>query len=281
MSFSQITTILPKRQLSWLCGTLAHVPLPPVLRAPVLRAFSQLVGIDESEAELPLSEYRSVGAFFSRKLRLGARQIEPAVLTCPVDGTLREIGQTSPGGKLLIKGVAYTLAELLADEEATAAAHGTQVWNVYLSPRDYHRVHAPVDGILERIIHIPGSLWPVNDWSLATIDKLFSRNERVIFVFRQEDRCTLMVMVGATNVGSIRLTDDSSFSTSRFLFGSDRRPRSFPIGKKVKRGDDVAYFTLGSSVLLFWHHLWPEHELASLIEPGSHVSMGLPLVTKD
>ena len=280
MSLSSVTRILPKRQMSWLIGQIAQIPLPKRLRTPVLTWFAYLVGIDLSEVELPLAEYRSVGEFFSRQLRAGARPIDPAILTCPVDGTLRETGVCSSALTFTVKGAPYTLEELLGDRTLAALCEGAHWWNVYLSPRDYHRVHAPVDGILEEMILIPGSLWPVNDWSLANIPKLFSKNERVVFVFKQQDRTTILVMVGATNVGSIRLPWEPSFSTSRLTSGG-RALRRFSIHRPFSRGDQLAYFALGSSVVLFSTCHSHHQEFFTLIESGSHIRLGLPLITSN
>ena len=278
MSLSSVTRILPKRQMSWLIGQVSHIPLPKVLRAPVLRLFSYFVGIDLSEVELPLMEYRSVGEFFSRRLRVGARPIDPALLTCPVDGTLRETGVCSSALTFSVKGAPYTLEELLGSRSMAALCEGAHWWNVYLSPRDYHRVHAPVDGILEEMILIPGSLWPVNDWSLANIPKLFSKNERLVFVFKQEDRTSILVMIGATNVGSIRLPWEPSFTTSRLISGV-RELRRFSLNRPFSRGDELAYFALGSSVVLFSTCHSNNQEFMTLVESGSQVKLGLPLIT--
>lgn len=278
MNLSSVTRIIPKRQVSWLTGKFASIPLPPVLRRHVLIFFSKLVGIDLDEVELPLSEYKSVGDFFSRRLRTGARPIDPAIVTCPVDGTLRETGVCSSALSLTVKGEPYTLDELLGDSSLATRCVGAHWWNIYLSPKDYHRVHAPVDGFLQEIIHLPGALWPVNDWSLRNIPKLFSKNERVVFVFRQEDRVTLLVMVGATNVGSIRLPWFDSFSTSRLKCGT-LSPRRLPITRPFKRGEELAYFALGSSVLVFWCRRSDQREILSIIEPSSSIRLGIPLVT--
>jgi len=278
MSLSSVTRILPKRQMSWLVGRISQIPLPKMLRAPVLTLFSNIVGIDLSEVELPLSEYRSVGEFFSRRLRVGARPIDPALVTCPVDGTLRETGVCSSLLTFTVKGDLYHLEELLGDRSLAALCEGTHWWNVYLSPRDYHRVHVPVDGVLEEMILIPGSLWPVNDWSLKNIPKLFSKNERLVFVFKQGDRTTILVMVGATNVGSIRLPWEPSFSTSRLTFGS-RELRRYSVHRPFSRGDELAYFALGSSVVLFSPRHSNHQEFLTLIESGSQLRLGLPLIT--
>lgn len=279
MTISSITRVLPKRQISWVCGKLAEIPVPRWARPFVHRVFAYLANIDCSEAELPLDEYPTVGTFFARKLRPGARPIEPALLTCPVDGTLREIGKATEEGTMVVKGSRYSLVELLGVREIAESAGGAVCWNLYLSPRDYHRVHAPVDGILEQIIHVPGTLWPVNDWSLAAIPHLFGKNERVVFVFSQEERKTLLVMVGATNVGSIKLAFDPSFFTSRLWAGWNSGPRVVHFNRPFVRGEELAYFGLGSSVLLFWHHASPDQELVSIVEEGSHLSVGLPLVS--
>lgn len=180
----------------------------------------------------------------------------------------------------MVKGCKYSLQELLGDAGIAEGVGGARCWNLYLSPRDYHRVHSPVDGVLERIIHIPGTLWPVNDWSLGAIPRLFAKNERVVFVFREEDRITLLVMVGATNVGSIRLAFDPQFTTSRLIRGLRTRPHVIHLNRSFVRGDELAYFALGSSVLVFWHHRFPDQELISIVEEGSHLQVGLPLVTK-
>jgi phosphatidylserine decarboxylase len=163
-------------------GRLADVPIPRPLRRAVLGGFARAMGIDLSEAELPLDRYPSLNHFFVRRLRPGVRAWpdDPRVAASPVDGILGQMGVVTRGRVLQAKGRWYSAAELLADAEGGARYEGGAFLTLYLSPRHYHRIHAPCEGTISSAVHVPGSLLPVNAAAVAHIPDLFARNERLL-----------------------------------------------------------------------------------------------------
>ncbi|HEY0371997.1 MAG TPA: phosphatidylserine decarboxylase, partial [Thermoanaerobaculia bacterium] len=155
---------VPKNHLSRTIGRLVHARLPKPLARKLVHWFARTYQIDTDSAGKPLHEYPSIGHFFIRELREGLRPIEGDFVS-PVDGTLRNFGTVLNGRLDQVKGKSYTLARFLGDENASRYENGT-FFNLYLSPQDYHHIHSPVGGQIVRSVHIPGKLWPVNDWSL-------------------------------------------------------------------------------------------------------------------
>jgi len=252
--------LVPKNYLSRLTGWLAQVVLPGPLRKLSLKAFVRLTGIDIEEASKPLEEYRSVGDLFCRHLKPGLRPIS-SELVSPADGTLRSIQTVSSGTVMQVKGICYTLEDLLLDQSlASHYQDNSEALSFYLSPRDYHRVHAPLSGLIARITHIPGALWPVNDWSLHNISGLFVKNERVVIPIESERYgLVTLVMVGATNVGKISLAFEPELDTNR---AGSRSVRTFDYQEKVQitAGDELGAFHLGSTVLLFIKDFVPKEQ---------------------
>jgi phosphatidylserine decarboxylase len=239
-----------------------------------MRVFAGLYSIDPSMATLPLSGYRCIGDFFIRDLRPELRPIgEPIV--CPVDGRLRACSDLDAAGEITqVKGVQYKLSDLLGGDCLSDRFQHGQLWNFYLSPQDAHHIHAPVDGRIVKTVHLPGALWPVNDWALRSIPGLFAVNERVVTFIESELGLIAVVMVGATNVGRIKL----SYLDVETNKAPWRRsiPQTFehssPI--EVKRGDKLGTFKMGSSVILV-----TERRLVpgNLYEGGIKVRYGVPL----
>jgi phosphatidylserine decarboxylase len=219
------------------------------LRPSAYRAFARATGADLAEAELPLAAYRSLGDFFARRLRLGARPIDPdpAGIACPCDGVLASTGAIVRGGLVQAKGRDYELAELVADDALARALDGGSYATIYLAPRDYHRVHAPVAGRLVGADVVPGARWPVNPRIAARRDRLFARNERVVM---RLDGGPLgpfvVVMVAATGVGHVQLAAGVDSRTS----GNRREHRRFDLDVALTRGDELGMFRLGSTVVV-------------------------------
>ncbi|HEV7765843.1 MAG TPA: archaetidylserine decarboxylase [Thermoanaerobaculia bacterium] len=233
-------------------GRLLHARLPQPIARRLVRWFASTYQIDVDAASKPLEDYPSIGHFFIRDLAEGLRPIE-GELVSPVDGVLRNFGAVENGRLEQIKGKSYSVAGFLSDEDnAKRFEHGTY-FNFYLSPQDYHHIHAPVAGTIPRSVHIPGKLWPVNDWSLANIDELFSINERVVTYIDGNFGRVAVVMIGATNVGKISVTYDSFISNDadvNRIVARDYNP-TLPIEVGAKLGT----FHMGSSVVV-------------LVEPG-------------
>jgi len=245
-----ILRYIPKAYLSWFVGHLVRVPLPGPLARLSIKVFAWLYSIDISMATLPLSGYRSIGDFFIRDLRPELRLIgEPVV--CPVDGRLRDCAHLDASGTITqVKGIDYSLSELLGGDPLVSHFEQGQLWNFYLSPQDAHHIHAPVSGKIVKTIHLPGALWPVNDWALRSIPGLFAVNERVVVFIESDLGLIAVVMVGATNVGRIKLSY-LDVETNKAPWRRSE-PRTFEHAPPVdiSRGAKLGTFKMGSSVIL-------------------------------
>lgn len=225
-----IFALLPKVWLSAAFGFLTRIQLPKLLNTRIICWFAETYGVNLSEASKPPGEYRSLSDFFVRDLKEGLRPIGEGIVS-PVDGTLRDLG---PLGLEIsqVKGRDYSLAEFIGDAGLAQQLVGGQYANLYLSPKDYHHVHSPFNASLVQVRSIPGTLWPVNDWAIGAVDKLFLRNSRIVFVFQAEFGSAVLVMVGAYNVGDMRIVDVEG------------------IPRMVGKGSKIGTFMLGSSVVL-------------------------------
>jgi phosphatidylserine decarboxylase len=256
--------LLPRTRVSRLTGRLAELRIPRALRRRLYGAYARRYGADLSEMEGELADFVSFGAFFGRPLKAGSRPIaggEEAVVS-PADGTVVSAGRIAGTSIPQVKGIDYTLAELFAgDAGATLFAGGAQA-TVYLAPGDYHRVHAPLAGAVRSVIHVPGDHFPVNAPSVQSVPGLFARNERVIVLLRSPTGADFaVVMVGALNVGSIRLA---------FRAAVPRGSRTELDGPELARGAEVGAFALGSTVIV----LLQEPARVSDLPPGTRVRVG-------
>jgi phosphatidylserine decarboxylase len=228
-------------------GRLVHARLPRPLARRLVQWFARTYAIDVDAAGKPLHDYPSIGHFFTRDLREGLRPIESDFVS-PVDGVLRNYGNVENGRIEQVKGKTYTVARFLGDDEhARRFEHGS-FFNLYLSPQDYHHVHSPVGGTIVRSVHIPGKLWPVNDWSLANVDELFSINERVVTYIDCSLGLVAVVMIGATNVGKISVVYDAFLSNDANAKKTMVRSYEPPI--TIQPGDRLGTFHMGSSVVI-------------------------------
>jgi phosphatidylserine decarboxylase len=241
---------------SALIGWTADRALPARLRSWAYRAFARAVGANLDEAELPLGEYPSFGEFFARGLKAGARPIDPdpAAVISPCDGVTAACGVATDGTLLQAKGHTYRLAELVADEALAARLTGGHYATIYLSPRDYHRVHAPIDGSVVGYEYLPGALWPVNPRLAGRREGLLARNERlVIHLNSRVAGDVALIMVGAVGVGNIRLSHPgfpSQPPDTATLRRFRERHRVEIAGVPVRRGDELGAFRLGSTVVM-------------------------------
>ena len=237
------------RLFSTAMGWGARRQLPRPLRRPVYSAFASWVGARVDEAELPLEDYPTFASFFARRLRPGARNFstDDATLAAPCDGVLTSCEPIARGRVVQAKGHDYDLAEFLADEDLAEALDGGLSLTFYLSPRDYHRVHAPLAGRLGGYSYIPGSLLPVSARYREHVDGLFVHNERLVLPIETAIGTVAMVMVGAAGVGNMCLYQQTI--ESRALRPSPRKV-VFDAAIALDRGDEVAGFELGSTVVL-------------------------------
>lgn len=244
--------LAPKTLFSEAVGWGARVTVPRPLRARAYTAFARVVGASLDEVELPLSEYRSLGSFFARRLRPGARDVanDPGIGVSPCDGRVASAGEAEGGRMIQAKGHDYGLADLLVDPELSAALDGGAYVTIYLAPRDYHRVHSPCDGELYGYDYVPGTLFPVSPRWAARVPNLFARNERVVMHMRGELGRFALVMVGAAGVGNMALAHDRVSTRSWRGAGRDPIRVRYDEPIPVARGDELGCFQLGSTVVL-------------------------------
>jgi phosphatidylserine decarboxylase len=241
---------LPLSYISWFLGVLANLLLPQPLARWTIGIFISAYGIDATDATKPISSFNSIGEFFTRDLRPELRPMGNGLVS-PVDGTLRDQVDLSPGMQVpQVKGKDYTLSELLGDDPLVERFESGKLWNLYLSPKDAHHIHAPFAGRIVKTTRIPGKLWPVNDWALNSIDRLFAVNERVITFIETEQGLLAVVMVGATNVGRISLSYMDLETNLRPWARKIKQSISHESPITIKAGQKIGTFKMGSSVIL-------------------------------
>jgi phosphatidylserine decarboxylase len=268
---------LPQGAISRLTGRVARLTIPRPLRAAVLGGFARSAGIDTTEIERPVASYESLDEFFVRRLRPDARSWpdNPDVITSPVDGLIGESGPITSGRVLQAKGIAWAAADLLDDREAARAFDGGEFLTIYLSPRHYHRIHAPAAGRIRSARHVPGALMPVNPPAMTSIEELLPRNERLICVIEGASGRIAIVAVGAFNVGRITADFDADLVTNRR--GARAARRVYEPGIAVDRGDEIMAFHLGSTIVLFFERL--AFRLADHLAAGREIRLGQPIAT--
>jgi phosphatidylserine decarboxylase len=242
--------ILPQRFLSRLVmwGTRwTFAPWKNFLIGRIVRAYG--VNLDEA-AHADVAAYAHFNAFFTRELKAGARPqpTDGDAILCPADGRISQVGALDGERIVQAKGHDYTAAELLADDAAAVAYRDGSFLTVYLSPRDYHRVHMPLAGELLETVHVPGRLFSVAPFTVQAIPRLFARNERLICHFRNERGPFAVVLVGAMLVsgietvwGGVEVPPYASTITRR-----DWRGR----GIRLARGAELGRFNMGSTVIV-------------------------------
>lgn len=245
-----LTELGSRKWISRLAGRIAHSPASRVL----IPRFARAYGIAIDEAEKPIGEYATLNEFFTRRLKPGARPIDdaPGVLVSPVDARITGMGPVRRGTIFNVKGQDYTIDELLGgNPRAQSYLNGYGIV-LYLSPSDYHRIHSPVDGVVIERAHLPGRVYPVNDFGLVHMPRVLSRNERLVTYIRHETGEIALVKVGALNVSGIRYAD--------------------PKADRLVRGGELAWFEFGSTVVLLTED--GTFEPRSDLETGTRVRMG-------
>lgn len=241
--------LLPKDTISATIYRIARSERPWLTR-PLIGWFARTYRVDLSQAEnAELESYRTFNAFFTRALRAGARPLagDRETVVSPVDGTLTQFGTIDADTLLQAKGRRYSLAALLGEDSAAVnALRGGSYCTIYLAPHDYHRVHAPLGGALERTRYIPGLRFSVSRATAAAIDRIFCRNERVVCWFATGAGPMAVVLVGALNVSSI-----STFSRGEIASGAPQHWREEP-PVPIERGAEIGRFNLGSTVIVLF-----------------------------
>jgi phosphatidylserine decarboxylase len=244
--------LLPKQRLTTFAGRVAAAQGGP-LTTRLIRWFVRKYGVDMSEAENPdIASYRSFNEFFTRPLKLGLRPLAAADFVCPVDGAISQFGAIDDHHILQAKGHRFTTTELVGGDAALAAQfrHGSFA-NLYLSPKDYHRLHMPCDGKLTRMIHVPGALFSVNPATARGLPGLFARNERVVCVFESPEHGPfVLVLVGATIVGSMATVWHGVVNPTRTRKVSEWSYTDQ--GIVLKKGEEMGRFLLGSTIVMLF-----------------------------
>jgi len=264
MSCYDLLRILPKNYISYLAGKLSRIEFPRFLSQFMIRSFIRRYNINLDEIEKAPEDYGSLNEFFTRHLCAGAREIE-AGLVSPVDGKIVQFGQIQDSKLIQVKGREYSLQGLVVDKDLAKIFEGGYFITIYLSPSNYHRIHSPVEGEIEKCVYVPGRLWPVNSWSLENIKDLFVVNERVITVINSAEAGKVAVVkVGATNVGSITVEfDDVRSNPTGFSYFKKPIIKRYDQQLMLKKGQMLGTFNMGSTVILLMQKtFYPKYNLS-------------------
>lgn len=248
----QLLRAYPKRLGSAAAGWLAGRPLPTWLRPMVLGSFARHYRIEIGEAQFPLGEYPSLQAFFTRRLKAGVRPQDamvPGALNSPVDARIVACGRIEQGVAIQAKGLPYGIHELLKHDPRPGRFEGGHYLTLYLSPRDYHRIHVPLQGNVTAVSRVEGELWPVNEGSTLHVPRLYVRNRRATWTATgkgpDEGLEVALVLVGATHVGGVVIED--RWRAGRSL----PEDGGFQVdGLPCLPGEELGTFQFGSTVVL-------------------------------
>ncbi|OQR83732.1 phosphatidylserine decarboxylase [Achlya hypogyna] len=293
-------SVIPYRGISRLWGFVNDIELPMWAREPVYKAWTYAFDCQLHEMKYPLKEYRNLGEFFSRPLKEGARVVDrdPRVMSSPVDGRMATIGVVdgSQGipvleqikvfvdprpGLTVSQGARYRMDEFLGSipDFFSEKTPGKRLYHcvIYLAPGDYHRIHSPIDWSVEERRHFPGNLFPVNSLAVNFVPSLFTANERIALLGQWKHGFYSLTAVGATNVGSIGISLEPELVTnlgSQDRLGGTCLAKVYEAQHLVSRGDQVAEFKLGSTVVLVFEA--PE-DFEFSVQPGEKIRYGQPI----
>jgi phosphatidylserine decarboxylase len=265
--------LVPQHLLSRGIGALAATEIDWI-KNPLIRAFIKQFDVNMSEAQRQNAEdFRCFNDFFTRELQQGARPLASGdnMILSPADGAVSQLGPIENGRIFQAKGQDYSLIELLGgDSDRAAPFMGGQFSTIYLSPKDYHRVHMPVTGTLREMIYVPGDLFSVNQTTAENVPRLFSRNERVVAIFDTELGQMAMVLVGAMIVAAVETIWHGLVTPPKRELRVTSYPSPEPI--TIEKGEEMGRFLLGSTVVLCFEKdkmHWQE-----TLEAGSPLRMG-------
>ncbi|MBT8440722.1 MAG: phosphatidylserine decarboxylase [Gammaproteobacteria bacterium] len=270
---SYLQYLLPHHLLSALMHAIARVEWAP-LKDFIISRVVDIYDVDLSSArEENPKNYASFNAFFTRQLKAEARPVaEGNIIVSPVDGTVSQAGDIRHGRIFQAKQHSYSLTELLGGKENLAKEfENGKFATIYLSPRDYHRIHMPADGKLREMTHVPGRLFSVSPETTRAVSRLFARNERLINLFDSDNGPFAVIMVGAIFVSSMDTVWEGTVTPRR------QQPTSWHYNQQQRnielaKGEEMGRFNMGSTVIL----LFPENSVdwMDMLAPGSKVQMG-------
>lgn len=273
-AFIALQRALPQHTVSRAAGRLAGSEVSWI-KDRLIRRFIAAYDVDMTEAARPVEAYASFNDFFTRELKPGARRLANAGehVLCPADGAISQIGHISDGRIFQAKGRAFTATQLLGGDATIAERFaGGSFATIYLSPKDYHRVHMPTDGELLGTAYVPGDLFSVNQVTAENVDELFARNERLACLFDGPHGTFASVMVGAIIVAGI----ETVWGGREEAHVAHPRHRSFSDGEHVlAAGDEMGRFFLGSTVVMLFEPGVLEWDAD--LQAGDNVRMGQSL----
>ncbi len=272
--FVTLQYFLPKGLITWVAGKVGRITFTPI-KNNLINKFIQNYGINlHHYNRTTVAEYKSFNDFFTRELKPNARPLTAGEnkIVCPVDGQISEIGHIETRHLLQAKSHYYTLDELLVEDEQMYQKYKDgRFATIYLAPHDYHRIHMPFDGTLDKSIYVPGKYFSVNAATADTLPKLYTRNERLIFEFNYEHNdkqsSMLMILIGAMVVSGIETVWNGLHKGRRIRFQGHRNDNI-----TLKKGEEMGRFNVGSTVIL----IYPKNSLswAPSLKHGSYVKMG-------
>jgi phosphatidylserine decarboxylase len=279
--------VLPQHALSKLMGKLASWQGGSVTTA-IIKGFIKKYQVNMDEAADPnLESYTSFNEFFTRPLKEGAREICEGdnLLACPVDGAVSQLGDIIEGRIFQAKGCHFTLQEIIGgDEEDAKPFVDGKFATIYLSPKDYHRIHNPMQATLRKMIYVPGDLFSVNPLTAENVPRLFARNERVVTIYDTPHGPFAHILVGATIVGSMETVWHGTVTPSsnrERKFGAKTESWDYPAqgdqAIELAKGEEIGRFKLGSTVVLLFPKDMLEFEEA--YQAGESTRMGTPFAT--
>ena len=268
--------LIPKQALTALAGSFARAEAGAATRA-FIRWFANRYQVNMAEADNPdLASYPTFNAFFTRPLRPGVRPLAQATWVCPVDGAISQFGAIAKDQIFQAKGHSYSTTALVGGDATLAALfEDGHFATLYLSPKDYHRIHMPCDGVLRRMIYVPGDLFSVNPTTARGVPGLFARNERVVCVFDSAHGPFVLTLVGATIVGSMATVWHGVVNPPR---PGHLWERTYDDGAvTLRQGEEMGRFLLGSTVVL----LFPKGSMAfnPAWQPTRPIRMGELMAT--
>jgi len=268
-----LLSIIPKKPTARFMGYTARLRMPKIINRALLRAFVWKYNINMNESVQSVEEFHCLSDLFLRKLKPQCRNIsqDKEIEVSPVDGKIHSFGNIIDGRFHQANDLSGSIAELIGNHNtllnASKYAQGSYMI-IYLSPQDYHRVHAHKEGVLSCIRYMPGRLWPVFPAATRKIESLFDRNERMIFELQTDHGTEILAMIGAFGVGRMH----SPFCD--ITTNTNGQQQDILRAQEVNRGDEIGAFGLGSTVILVWSH----QEIEWLVEKNQKITLGSPII---
>lgn len=275
-TFMTLMRLVPKSALSRAVGLATRAPVPSGLHQAAVKWFAKQYRVNLDEAEGPISQYATFGQFFTRRLKPGSRTIDeaPEAIVSPCDGAISQIGSVDAGRCLQAKGIWFPVDKLLGDARRALDFEGGSFATIYLSPRDYHRFHSPLEGRITGYSYLPGAFWPVNQASVNSVDALFAINERLVTWLETPLGTVAYVAVGATCVSRIHAAYDAVVTHT----GQGQKVMTYERPIPIARGGEIGMFEMGSTVIVLFQKGKLRWE--SSLAPETPVRLGQRIATR-